>query len=433
MAVLTNPYLNEICSNIRARPVPWDGYIRTDVVSQADAELIKQIEKLSDEQKKAAVAASPLPYVKTTAALLTKTSRPDILQYALVLLSDLLDLSSDFSEAIYSSKSDKMELYAVLLPLLDHSDEHVWLTCSLATTAVLKDDPNPPKDVVEKFFSFNISQSKSTDANLKDLSVQIYGSIIQSQSIREQLWAASKSTIPPLISFLSAQSSIQLTYHTLMVFWILTFYPKASAELDEQFDIIPILLRTLKSAIKEKIARVCVAILVNMITLAPEKNQVVILSHHGLTLLRSLMNRKWSDPELQDDLETLIAHLEITEGELSSFDEYKIELDSGRLKWSPSHRSAEFWRSNAYKFKEQNWKYTHRLLEIILTSDDSTTLAVACNDIGFLIEQVPEVLRVIQQQNVKPRIMELMTHNDTDLRYEALKATQNLMQNSLKA
>lgn len=37
-------------------------------------------------------------------------------------------------------------------------------------------------------------------------------------------------------------------------------------------------------------------------------------------------------------------------------DEYEVELRSGRLTWSPVHKSDKFWYENASKFNEKNFE-----------------------------------------------------------------------------
>lgn len=41
---------------------------------------------------------------------------------------------------------------------------------------------------------------------------------------------------------------------------------------------------------------------------------------------------------------------------ISSFDEYSSELKSGRLEWSPVHKSEKFWRENAVRLNEKNYE-----------------------------------------------------------------------------
>jgi V-type H+-transporting ATPase subunit H len=40
----------------------------------------------------------------------------------------------------------------------------------------------------------------------------------------------------------------------------------------------------------------------------------------------------------------------------SSFDEYSSEVKSGRLEWSPVHKSEKFWHENASRLNEKNFE-----------------------------------------------------------------------------
>ncbi|CAB1414136.1 unnamed protein product [Pleuronectes platessa] len=48
----------------------------------------------------------------------------------------------------------------------------------------------------------------------------------------------------------------------------------------------------------------------------------------------------------------------------------KSELRSGRLKWSPVHKSEKFWRDNSFRLNENN----HELLNQLFIQDISAVL-----------------------------------------------------------
>ena len=66
----------------------------------------------------------------------------------------------------------------------------------------------------------------------------------------------------------------------------------------------------------------------------------------------------------------------------SSYDEYVTEVHSGRLEWSPVHRSEKFWRENAPKLNEKNYELLKILINLLETSKDHLVLSVACFDLG---------------------------------------------------
>ena len=53
--------------------------------------------------------------------------------------------------------------------------------------------------------------------------------------------------------------------------------------------------------------------------------------------------------------------------DLSSYDEYLTEVRSGRLEWSPVHRSERFWRENADKLNEKNYEMLRILIGLLQT------------------------------------------------------------------
>ena len=58
------------------------------------------------------------------------------------------------------------------------------------------------------------------------------------------------------------------------------------------------------------------------------------------------------------------------------------EIHSGRLEWSPVHRSERFWRENAGRLNEKNYELLKILISLLETSKDPLDLSVACFDLG---------------------------------------------------
>ena len=66
----------------------------------------------------------------------------------------------------------------------------------------------------------------------------------------------------------------------------------------------------------------------------------------------------------------------------SSFEEYCSEVKSGRMEWSPVHKSEKFWRENCGRLNEKNYELMKILINLLETSSDPLVLSVACHDIG---------------------------------------------------
>jgi len=69
-----------------------------------------------------------------------------------------------------------------------------------------------------------------------------------------------------------------------------------------------------------------------------------------------------------------------------------------------------------------------QLARVLESSTDKTVLAVACNDIGVLVREIPYLRKRWVDLGVKGRVMELMGDTDPEVRYEALKAVQGFLQ-----
>jgi V-type H+-transporting ATPase subunit H len=142
-------------------------------------------------------------------------------------------------------------------------------------------------------------------------------------------------------------------------------------------------------------------------------------------LLQNLSGRQLTDPDLTDDLARLKEMLEEYAKTKTNFDEYVDEVRSGHLRWSPPHRSTVFWAENARKILEfENGEVVRRLAEIMRKpwDNDKAVLAVACNDVGCLVREVPERRGQLERLGLKTRVMELMGEADENVRWESLRA-----------
>lgn len=113
--------------------------------------------------------------------------------------------------------------------------------------------------------------------------------------------------------------------------------------------------------------------------------------------------------------------------DMSSFDEYASEVSSGLLEWSPVHRSEKFWRENVERLNDDRHKLVKILIQLLETSTDPKVLAVAAHDVGEYVRHYPRGKQVLDTLGGKQYIMMHMSHDDKDVRYEALIAVQKVM------
>jgi len=112
---------------------------------------------------------------------------------------------------------------------------------------------------------------------------------------------------------------------------------------------------------------------------------------------------------------------------LTTYDEYTSELESGHLSWTPVYESDEFWRENATRLNEKEYEQLKLLVKILKEANDPTVLAVAIHDVGQYVRHYERGKKIVADLGGKSRVMELMTHPNSDVRYRALLSVQQLV------
>ncbi|XP_053610592.1 V-type proton ATPase subunit H isoform X2 [Plodia interpunctella] len=237
--------------------------------------------------------------------------------------------------------------------------------------------------------------------------------------------------ISTLLTILASRVNFQVQYQLVFCLWVLTFNPLLAEKMNK-FNAIPILADILSDSVKEKVTRIVLAVFKNLIE-KPEDQQVA--KEHCIAMVQckvlkqlSILEQKRSDDEdIMNDVEYLNERLQASVQDLSSFDQYATEVKSGRLEWSPVHKSAKFWRENAARLNERGQELLRTLVHLLERSADPVVLAVACYDVGEYVRHYPRGKNIIEQLGGKQRVMHLLSHEDPNVRYEALLAVQKLM------
>ncbi|KAH9325742.1 hypothetical protein KI387_005920, partial [Taxus chinensis] len=227
-----------------------------------------------------------------------------------------------------------------------------------------------------------------------------------------------------LISPASAQHYIQLLYEASLCIWLLSFYAAAMDALAAS-RTLPRLVEIVKCSTKEKVVRVTVLTLKNMLLKGTFASEMVDL---GLPqIVQNLKSQTWSDEDLVDALNSLEEGLKDSIKKLSSFDKYKQEVLLGNLDWSAVHKDAVFWRENVNKFEDNDFQVLRVLIAILDTSGESRALAVACHDISQFIQYHPVGRSIVLDLKGKEHVMKHMDHESSEVRKNALLCVQKLL------
>ncbi|KAG0052088.1 H(+)-transporting V1 sector ATPase subunit H [Gryganskiella cystojenkinii] len=418
LAFVSNSYLDDLTASLRARPIPWEGYQRATLITQAELNYIKALEKKSGEDLSRVVDKEGNVYGELLINLLQKLVRVDTIQSILILIDDiLLDHEDRATYFLQLSAHDSTLPYAPLLKCLRSEDEFVPLKASKILTTLLCASSKPSAEAAQELFRWTTAQLQSKNAAVVDLAVQVLESVFRQRDVRIIYWNTPHA-IDALVRILKVdQPTLQMQYQVIYCFWILTFNKEIAQELNRKYDVIPQLVEIAKSAIKEKVIRVIVSTLRNLVEKAPEENLAAMAAVKLLQFSENLSSRKWSDAEILEDVKYLKTVLEV----------YQAELLSSRLTWSPPHLSDQFWTKNWRELKKENYGLLRVLARLLSTSSDPLVLSVAASDIGQYIKRDPSSKKFMQDVGVKQRIMELMAHPDQEVRYHSVNSSWSLI------
>ncbi|PQE06456.1 v-atpase subunit h protein [Rutstroemia sp. NJR-2017a WRK4] len=470
-------YLYSLMNNIRQRPIPWDGAVRAGTIKEDQLNKVRAVDKVRKEQRKEVVEQDPAAYRKlfvgadaepSVLESATKAKRPDVVQYLLVLLSDLLDGIPTLSKTL----AEHDDPYKPFLPLLTQSNDPespIPLLTSTVLTGIISgsnDTSAKAAEAMPKLLTYLSTLAKSSDGGLQDIACLQYSSLLQGKKSREIFWEHKAETVAPLIGILKLAAGVangdsastlwsgaasvrsgpegtlgggvglQLLYHVLLVLWQLSFEGAAIGEgLEDEYDIIPLYTQLLRLSPKEKTTRLLVSSLYNLLS----SNQTTLLPVAVFArlpaLLQNLTGRHLTDEDLLADVKQLSEMLEEHTKTQTTFDEYAAEVNSGHLRWSPPHRNQVFWTENARKILEyEQGELPKKLAEIMgkAWDNDKQVLAIACNDVGHLVREVPEKRYQLEKLGLKARVMELMTEPDETVRWESLNALSGWLRYSFE-
>ncbi|KAI9217832.1 ATPase V1 complex subunit H [Blastocladiella britannica] len=428
-------YLDDLHRSVRGKAIPWDGYQRAAMISDADMALISAYDRLPAAQQLQAVLDQPNTYFPLLVRLLSAVLREDTVQYLLALIDDLLSARpADFAPQLHKlSVLDSALPWAPFMKLVAKDDPFTALASAKILTTLLctYNGPDPVPVDLGPYLSVLAANLRSSNTDTVDLAVQNLQSLLSVPSLRLPIYDfQGGKLISGLQDVLVAQPMPQLQYQAIFCFWLLSFDPNVAREMEPKFHLITPVTDVAKGATKEKVIRVVMALFRNLVTLAPAESTVPLIGNKLLPFFDVLKQRKLADSEVGDDLDFLQAYLREALQRLSSFDEYVGEVQSGKLEWSPAHESELFWKANAAKLAERDGELVRALARVLMTSSDSIVLAVAAHDLGQFIKYYAQGKKILQEIGAKHRLMEMMSHENADVRYQALMAVQKLVSQS---
>merc|ERR1719460_3493636 len=401
------------------------------MISQEDFSVISRLDSGDQASRDKVAKEAPQQCAKTLYNLLGHISKDQTVQYLLTLVDDFLQ-EDKARVAIFRdySRKRKESVWAAFLNLLNRPDGFIQ---------------NMTSRVVAKMACWSPEQMQGSDLQyyltwLKDQLRMAGNEYVQSVARCLQMMLriddyrhafVAVDGIATIVSVLSGRVNFQIQYQLTFCLWVLSFNAEVATKLNK-YGVIPILSDVLSDAQKEKVSRIILAVFRNIIEKPEEidvkkENCISMVQCKVLKQLELLEQRKFDDEDIAEDIDFLNNKLNASVQDLSSFDEYITEVKSGRLEWSPVHRSEKFWRENAHHLNDRNYELLKILIQLLETSKDPLVLSVACFDLGEYVRHYQRGKHVLEQLGGKTMVMTLLGHADPNVRYEALLAVQKLM------
>ncbi|KAG5569477.1 hypothetical protein H5410_059243 [Solanum commersonii] len=428
------------------RDIPWETYMTTKLISGTDLQLLRRYDKMAESYKSQLLDNDGPAYIHVFVTTLRDVFKEETVEYVLALIDEMLTANPRRARLFHDSSLSNEDTYEPFLRFLWKGNRFIQEKSCKILSLIASARPNV-QNVVDA--NGDASSSKRTLTTMENVlnglvdwlcaqlrkpshpscsipsAINCLATLLKEPVVRRSfVQADGVKLLVPLISPASTQQSIQqLLYETCLCIWLLSYYEPAIEYLATS-RALPRLIEVVKGSTKEKVVRVVILTLRNLLARGSFGAQMVDLD--VLQIVQSLKAQAWSDEDLLDALNQLEGGLKANIKKLSSYDKYKQEVLLGSLDWSPMHKDPLFWKENITCFEENGFQILRVLMTILDTSNDARTLAVACYDLSQFIQCHPAGRIIVADLKAKERVMKLLNHGTAEVTKNALLCIQRL-------
>ncbi|KAM7302446.1 V-type proton ATPase subunit H [Ixodes scapularis] len=423
--------LHQRANEIRQQRINWQSYVQSHMMSQEEYTVIVALDKATPESRSALLKQQRLQSAKTLLNLLVNVSKDQTVQYILIMIDEMLQEDKTRVEIFKEySRKNKDNVWTLFLNLLNRQDGFIMNMTSriIAKIACWGREPMEGSDL-QYYLTWLKDQLRMPNNEYIQSVARCLQMMLRIDEYR--LVFVAVDGISTLVTVLAGRVNFQIQYQLTFCLWVMTFNVNLAQRM-HKYNVIPILADILSESGKEKVTRIILATFRNLIEKPEETeirrdNAIAMVQCKVSKQLEILQGKKFEDPDIVEDIEFLEERLNTSVQDMSSFDEYATEIKSGRLEWGPVHSSEKFWRENADKLNEKNYELLKILVHLLESSKDPLVLSVAAHDVGEYVRYYPRGKQVIEKLGGKQLVMQLLSHEDPNVRYEALLCVQKLM------
>eukprot|EP01025_Chloroclados_australasicus_P037275 TRINITY_DN37_c0_g1_i1.p2 TRINITY_DN37_c0_g1~~TRINITY_DN37_c0_g1_i1.p2 ORF type:complete len:465 (-),score=79.62 TRINITY_DN37_c0_g1_i1:387-1781(-) len=441
---------------VLSRDVPWETYLTARLISDRDLQLIRRFDKSTDTIQASLLEEAGPAYVEAFMTVLRNVTKEEVVQYVLAVLDEMVTsfpskavLFHDHS--VRSLNPEAPEHFTIFLRLLSRQDWYTQEKAARLLAAVLncrpnkadlKVEPDTPTDAIpqdkltqtiQQFVDWLVGQLRrpTNEKRSVQVTVSVLAVLLKERGVRAFFLKA--GGVPLLKPILKTPPSpgqpaiTQLRYESGLCVWLLS-YMKEAVDAMAQCGIAEGLMDMLKNAIKEKVVRVALMAIKNLIDEDKSHEIEQQMMEQGIDKILNIRSlQSWGDEDMYEIMEAIDTKLKEDMEVLSSFERYKKEVLSGTLEWSPIHTQDSFWQTNLEKFDEKDYQILRLLIKLLESSRESTTLAVGCHDLAEYISHHANGKQIVSDLRGKEIVMGLMTHPEGEVQKQALLCVQKLM------
>ncbi|XP_065062983.1 V-type proton ATPase subunit H-like [Rhopilema esculentum] len=421
-------HLDSKLVEVRGYQINWQTFHQTGVLSKDEWDFIGDVDAKSRKERTELISKYIEKSIKALISMWGNFKNDHPLAYILVMTDDTItDDRSTVKEFHAAAKRDNVNLWKPLFSLLNRDNPVILQMASrifakLACWSKFK----CPNDDLNLYLSWLKGQLAVPGNEYLQNVAECLQWMMRVEEYRMPF--VKVNGINGIVSVLLSNVGFQLQYQLIFSLWMLSFCAEVADQIVDN-NVIPVLADILRNSQKEKVTRIVLATLRNLLQKPgqPKLASVSMIHCKLLPLITVMSSKNWDDEDIKEDVDFLLEKLNDGVQDLSTFDEYVAEVKSGRLEWSPVHKSDKFWRENAIRLTDNNYELLRILVRLLETAKDPVILAVACHDLGEFVRLYPRGKPVFDGLGGKELIMLRMTHEEPAVRYEALLAVQKLM------
>jgi len=195
-------------------------------------------------------------------------------------------------------------------------------------------------------------------------------------------------------------------YYVLELLMILSYNEKSSFYFDV-FSIVDDIVNIVRVETREKIMRLCVTILKNLI------DNKYTFSMLSLLDMEKIFESEYKDPELQNEKQEFRKCIKFQLKNISHIQYYFRELFSGKLEESPFHYDNTFWESHTEELLNNSTEII-KAIKKYLKSSNTSVVCISANDLYHLLRVCPDVIALVNKYGIKDDLF-FLTGSDNEM------------------